>query len=108
MPSSGVGADEAPMKLRPFRKMELPRMALRTFGLPETDTGLPKTAMPAVPLNSIRLPAPAAVPPMRLNDTPGSMGCGGPRGATKPLELRRTMPCNRLPAAVTPSAPMPE
>ena len=102
IPSSVVGL------LRPFRKTELPWIALPMFGCPEAETGLPKTAMPPVPLNSTRLPAPAAVPPTRLNETPGSLGWGGPSGAPKPLELRRTMPCSRLPAGVTPSAPTPE
>src|SRR5262249_21033223 len=101
MPSRVVGL------LRPLRKMLLPSMALPTLGRPEPDTGLPKTAMPPVPLNSTRLPAPAAVPPMRLPETPGSPGSPGPRGGLKPLELRSTMPCSRLPAGVTPSAPTP-
>ena len=83
-------------------------MALPMFGCPEADTGLPKTAMPPVPLNATTLPAPAVVPPMRLNDTPGSLGCAGPSGGPKPLELRKTMPCSRLAAGVTPSAPTPE
>ena len=69
--------------LRPFSKMELPSIALSRFGCPEADTGLPKMAMPPVPLNSTRLPAPAAVPPIRLKETPGSLGCGGPRGAAE-------------------------
>src|SRR5207249_305915 len=74
---------------RPFSKMELPSMALPMFGCPEADTGLPKTATPPVPLNSTRLPAPAAVPPMRLKETPGSLGCAGPRGGLKVLELHK-------------------
>src|SRR5437016_1761456 len=53
-------------------------MALPMFGCPEADTGLPKTAMPPVPLNSTTLPAPAPVPPIRLKDTPGSLGWAGP------------------------------
>src|SRR5262249_31537696 len=108
MPSRGVGADEAVARLRPLRKTLLPSMALPTLGCPEADTGLPKTAMPPVPLNSTRLPAPATVPPMRLNDTPGSLGWAGPSGAPKPLELRNTMPCNRLATGVMPSPPTPE
>src|SRR5262249_56710506 len=88
MPSRGVGADEAVANLRPFLKTELSSMALPTLGCPEADTGLPKMAMPPVPLNSTRLPAPATVPPMRLNDTPGSLGWAGPSAAPKPLELR--------------------
>ena len=54
MPSRVAGA------LRPFSKMPLPSIALPTFGCPEADTGLPKTATPAAPLNSTRLPAPEA------------------------------------------------
>ena len=53
-------------------KSELPSIALPTFGCPEAETGLPKTAIPE-PLNSTRLPAP---PPCRrsgLNDTPGPL-----------------------------------
>src|SRR5205085_4454836 len=33
------------------------------------------------PLNATVLPAPAAVPPIILKDTPGSLACAGPRGA---------------------------
>src|SRR5262249_52018675 len=97
MPSRKVGS------FRPFSKKELPSLALPRLGCPEADTGLPKTAMPAVPLNATRLPAPATVPPIRLNDTPGSLGCAGPRGALKPLELRKTIPCRRFFTGVTPS-----
>ena len=72
--------------------MKLPSIALPIFGWPEADTGLPKTATPADPLNSMRLAAPAAVPPIRLREVPGSLGWAGPRGALKPFELRMETP----------------
>jgi hypothetical protein len=46
--------------LRPFAKTELPRMLLPVFwiGVALLGRGLPKIAMPPVPLNATRLPRP--------------------------------------------------
>src|SRR5262249_18616958 len=71
MPASKVAL------LRPFSKTELPRIELPLFwiGLALFGSGLPKTAIPAAPLNSTRLPRPLklrfGLSPMTLPDTAG-------------------------------------
>ena len=96
------------MKLRPFWKTELPSMGCRRSARPDRDTGLPKTAIPPVPLNSTRLPSVAPVPPTRLFCTPGSPACPG-RGALGRCRCCcSTIPCSLLPTWLVPLAPTPE